>query len=155
MALGEARQVFHTNSECTSSGVAERGGIMSYVPGVNGLCRYLDSTAVSGAVALPAGLLLGDIEALNFMRHPQYRQRNVEPEGSVVALATEGEFWTDMVETTTVDGASVGTYIPGDTLYLADNGQVSRLNVLGIRPVVGKALSAVNADGFLQVRIEL
>jgi hypothetical protein len=155
MALGEARQVFHTNSQCTVSGVTERGGIASYVPGVNGLCAYADSTAISGQLSGPAGLLLGDIEALNFHRHPQYRQRNVEPEGSVVALATEGEFWTDLVETTTSDGASVGTYVPGDTLYLADDGKVSRLNVLGIRTVVGRALSAVNADGFLQVRIEL
>ena len=155
MALGEARQVFHTNSQCTVSGVAERGGIMSYVPGVDGLCRYLNAGAVSGAIALPAGLLLGDIEALNFMRHPQYRQRNVEPEGSVVALATEGEFWTDMVETTTVDGVAVGAYTAGDLLYLADDGEVSRLNVLGIRPLVGRSLGTINADGFLQVRIEL
>ena len=155
MALGEARQVFHTNSECTVSGVAERGGIASYVPGVNGLCAYADAAAISGQLSNPAGLMLGDIEALNFFRHPQYRQRNVEPQGSVVALATEGEFWTDQVETTTVDGASVGTYAPGDLLYLADNGEVSRLNVLGIRAEVGRVLSAVNADGFLQVRIEL
>ena len=155
MALGEARQVFHTNSQCTVSGVAERGGIMSYVPGVNGLCRYLNAGAVSGALALPAGLLLGDVEALNFMRHPQYRQRNVEPEGSVVALATEGEFWTDQVETATADGASTGTYAPGDVLYLGDDGEVSRVQVHGLRVVVGRALSAVNADGFLQVRIEL
>lgn len=155
MGLLQQRQVMDTLVDCTVSGVAERGGILSYVPGVVGECAYADATATSGAVALPAGLLLDDVEALNFMRHPEYRQRNVVPQGSVVGIATEGEFWTDFVEQTTADGVSVGTYAPGDLLYLGDNGQVSRLNVLGIRPLIGRALSSLSADGFLKVRVDI
>ena len=155
MALQEARQVFHTNIDCTVSGVAERGGILSFVPGVNGLCAYADATATSGQLANPAGMLLDDVEALNYFNHPEYRQRNVVPQGSVISQVTDGELFTDFVETATADGASVGTYVPGDILYLADNGQVSRQQIANLRPTVGKALSAVSADGFLKVRIEL
>lgn len=155
MSLKGSRQVFDTNIDCTVSGVAERGGILSFVPGVVGLCEYGNAAAVSGQLSKPAGLLLDDVEALNYYNHPEYRQRNVVPQGSVIGMATEGEFWTDFVETTTADGASVGTYAPGDTLYLADNGQVSRQQVAGLRPVVGKALSALSADSFLKIRLEL
>lgn len=155
MALKESRQVFETNIDLSVSGVAERGGILSFVPGVVGLGAYADSTAVSGQVAKPAGLLLDDVEALNYYSHPEYRQRNVVPQGSVVGLATEGEFWTDFVEQTITGFGSVGTYAPGDTLYLANNGQVSRLQVTNRRVAVGAALSALTSDGFLKIRLEL
>jgi len=161
MALQPSRQVFQTNVDNTVSGVAERGGIMSFVPGVPGLVAYANALAVSGQIVQPLGLLLDDVEALNFYNHPEYRQRNVVPQGSVVGIATEGEFWTDFVETTGPGAISVGTYAPGDVLYLADNGQVSRNNgtfnngATAKRVIVGKALSALGSDGFLKVRIDL
>jgi hypothetical protein len=159
MALLPTRQTFQTLVDQTCSGVAERGGIMSFVPGVPGLVAYANAAAVSGQLVQVAGLLLDDVEAMNFYNHPEYRQRNVVPQGSVVGLATEGDFWTDFVETT-LAGISVGTYALGDVLYLADNGNVSRNNGtfgnLGAarRPVVGKALSALGSDGFLKIHIE-
>jgi len=153
MALGESRQVFQTDINCTVSGVAERGGILSYVPGVAGLCAYADATAVSGQTAKPAGLLLDDVEALNFFRHPEYRQRNVVPQGSVVGVVTEGELLTDFVETT-IAGFGALTYAPGDVLYMADNGFVSN-HQTGDRVVIGTALSAVGSDGFIKIRVEI
>lgn len=161
MALQESRQVWQTLVDQTVSGVAERGGILSFVPGVVGLVEYADATAVSGLVALPAGLLLDDVEAINNYNNPEYRQRNVVPQGSVVGICTEGEFWTDFVEQTGPGAISVGTYAPGDTLYLADNGNVSRNNgtfnngATALRPVIGKALSALGSDGFLKIRVDL
>lgn len=155
MALKENRQTWETNIDLSVSGVAERGGILSFVPGVVGLGAYADSTAVSGLVAKPAGLLLDDVEALNYYNHPEYRQRNVVPQGSVVGYASEGEFWTDFVETTISGFGSVGTYAPGDTLYLANDGNVSRQQVTGRRVEIGKALSALTSDGFLKIRLEL
>jgi hypothetical protein len=155
MALKETRQTWETNIDLSVSGVAERGGILSFVPGVNGLGAYLDATAVSGQVAKPAGLLLDDVEALNFYTHQEYRQRAVVAQGSVVGIAVEGEFWTDMVEQTITAFGSVGTYAPGDTLYLANDGQVSRQQVTGRRVQVGVALSALTSDGFLKIRLEL
>jgi hypothetical protein len=160
MALRENRQVFETLVDRSCSGVAERGGIMSFDPIAANLVMYADAVAVSGQVAYPAGLLLDDVEALNFFNHPEYRQRNVVPQGSVVGLACEGDFETDFVETT-LAGQSVGTYRAGDVLYLADNGKVSRNNgtlangATAKRPVVGRALSAVDADGFLKIRLEV
>lgn len=161
MALQPSRQVFQTLVDATCSGVAERGGIMSFVPGVAGLVAYADATAVSGQLVQPLGLLLDDVEALNFYNHPEYRQRNVVPQGSVVGLATECEVWTDLVEVTGPGAISVGTYANGDVLYLADDGKVSRNNgtfnngATAKRYVVGKALSARGSDGFMKVRIDL
>lgn len=162
MALKESRQTFHTDVSNTVSGVAERGGILSYVPGVNGLAAYADATAVSGTNVVKAiGLLLDDVEDINYFKQPEYRQRNVVPKGSVVGIATQGEFWTDFVEQTGPGNISVGTYAPGDVLYLADNGNVSRNNgtfnngATAKRVTVGKALSALGSDSFLKVRIDL
>ena len=161
MSLLQPRQIFDTDITCTVSGVSERGGVMSFVPAVNGLCAYANAAAVSGLLVQPAGILLDDVEALNFFNHPEYRQRNVVPQGSVVGLATDAEVWTDFVETT-LAGITVGTYAPGDPLYLADDGKVSRNNgtfgnvaATALRPLIGRALSAVTSDGFLKVRIDL
>jgi hypothetical protein len=155
MALKGTRQTWQTNIDLTVSGVAERGGILSFVPGVVGLAEYGNAAAVSGALSKPAGLLLDDVEAMNFYNHGEYRQRNVVPQGSVIGIATEGEFWTDFVETATADGFSVGTYAPGDTLYLGDDGEVSRQQIHALRVQVGVCLSAATADGFIKIRLEL
>jgi hypothetical protein len=154
MALSQSRQVFQTDINCTVSGVAERGGILSFVPGVEGLCAYADATAVSGAVANPAGLLLDDVEALNPFREPEYRQRNVVQAGSVVGVVTEGEFFTDFVETSITNFGAL-TYTPGEILYLADDGKVSNLNVNSGRVQIGRALSSVDSNGFLKIRVEI
>ncbi len=169
MALGETRQIFQTNSECTVSGVAERGGLLSFTPGVAGLCEYSDGTAISGGLSNPLGVLLGDVEDLNHFRVPEYRNRNVVNKGSVEATATKAELITDFVETVvpgTGGGASVGTYLVGDTLFLADDGKFSRwdgtsgtialLNSGGsTRPTVGRSLSTLGSDGFLKVKVDL
>lgn len=154
MALGESRQVFQTNVELSVSGVAERGAIVSYDPVQAGNGILANAAAVSGLLVQPAGLLLDDVEALNYFEHPQYRQRNVVAQGEVIGLLTEGEVVTDFVETT-LDGQSVGTYAAGDPLYLADNGQLSRNAGDANRVRVGTALGTVDADGFLKVRIDL
>jgi hypothetical protein len=119
--------------------------------------------ATSGAIDYwPAGLLLDDVEAENYYNHGEHRQRNVVPQGSVVGVATQGEFWTDFVETPTGPGAlPIGTYVIGETLWLADNGQVSRSNgtfnngATATRKVIGQTLSALSAAGFLKIRVEL
>mgnify|MGYP001585856969 CR=1 FL=1 len=155
MGLKGSRQVSQTGIEVSVSGVAARGGVLSYVPGVAGLAEYSNAAAVSGQLAKPLGILMDDVEDINYFRSPEFRNRNVVAKGSVVGYITEGDVWTDFVETTTADGASVGTYAPGDTLYLANDGKVSRLNVLGRRPVVGAARSTIGSDGYIKIRVEL
>lgn len=159
MALRPLRQVLETNVECSSSGLLERGGIASFVPWANGLCYYAPLSAVSGNVANPAGLVLEDIEALNHFTHPEYFHRNVSARGSVVGLATEGEFEMDLVETTFSSGESAGTYAAGERLYLADDGKVSRndgttMTTAG-RRLIGIARGTVDSDGFLKIRIDI
>lgn len=160
MSLGATRQIWRTEVGLSVSGVAERGGILSFDPVQPGNAIYANAAAVSGQVVQPAGMLLDDVEDLNFFKHPEYRQRNVVPKGSVVGVGTEMEGYTDMVETT-LAGISVGTYAAGDALYLADDGKVSRNNgtfnngATAKRVRVGTVLSALGSDGFLKVRIEL
>jgi len=161
MALLESRQVFQTIVDKSMSGVAARGGIAAYDPVSNGNLIYADATAVSGQLANPAGILMEDVEALNFMDHPEYLHRNVSPQGSVVGLITDGEVYTNFVETTGPGNIPVGTYASGDTIYMADNGNVSRNNGTfnnegtAIRKEIGKALGAVDSDGFLKIRVDL
>ena len=143
MAMKEWRQVFQTDISHTASGTMERGGIATIATWANGLCIY-----AAGSGGPVAGLLLEDIEALNFMNHPQYLQRNVSPQGSVVGLATEGEFWTDMYDE--------ATYAAGDTIYLGANGKVT--NDIGDgasdQVTIGKCMAGKDAHNFIKIRLE-
>lgn len=163
MALAETRQVVQTNIDFASSGVMERGGMASFVPWAEGLVYYAPSGDMSGVQIRPLGIMMEDIEDLNFYRHPQYRQRNVSPLGSVVGVGVEGEFKTDFVETVFIPAGGGGvltlTYAPGDVLFLADAGKVSKQNI-GVTPAIsrariGYALSSIDSDGFLRVRLQI
>jgi hypothetical protein len=151
MALNETRQVEQTNIQLSSSGVMERGGIVSFMPWAEGLGYYAPS--LSGATIRPVGILMEDIEDINPMLQPQYRNRNVSPLGSPIGVGVEGEYETDFVETT-ITGFGALTYAPGDVLYLGDNGQVSKQFITG-RPTIGYALSSVDSDGFLKIRLQI
>lgn len=159
MALAETRQVYQTNIDYATSGVMERGGIASFVPWAEGLIYYAPSGDMSGVSIRPLGILLEDMEDLNFFRHPQYRQRNVSPLGSVGGVGVEGEYKTNFVETVFVPNGGGGvltlTYVPGDILYLADAGKVSKQNIDSERARVGYALSSVDSDGFLRIRLQI
>jgi len=146
MAMKEWRQVSNqlTDISHTASGTMERGGIATIATWTNGLCYY-----AAGSGGPVAGLLLEDIEALNFMNHPQYMQRNVSPQGSVVGLATEGEFWTDMYDN--------ATYSAGDTIYLGANGKVTNDagDAASDRVTIGKCIAGKDAHNFIKIRLEL
>lgn len=151
MALREERQVFQTNIQLSSSGVMERGGIVSFVPWAEGLGYY--AASLSGATIRPVGILQEDIEDINPMLQPQYRNRNVSPLGSPIGVVVEGQLETDFVETSFTGFGSL-TYVPGDILYQADNGQISKLPIPG-RARIGYALSSVDSDGFLKFKLQI
>lgn len=147
MALGGDRQVFQTDVRFAASGAMERGGIASFIPWVNGLVYY-----AAGSGQKPAGLVLDDIESLNFFTHPEYLQRNVSPLGSAVGLATEGEFMTDMLD------SSNSSYKAGDTLYLFSSGKITNLastDTASDSYKVGVCLSAKDANGYIRMRLEI
>lgn len=146
MALKESRQVFQTNIDFASSGTMERGGIASIAPWVDGLVYY-----AAGSGLVPAGLVLEDVETLNFFTHPQYLNRNVSPRGSVVGIATEGEFWTDMIDANL-------TYKSGDTLYLIGSGKLtnqSSKDQLSDSYIIGTCLAGKDSENFIKVRIDI
>lgn len=147
MALGGDRQVFQTDVRFAASGAMERGGIASFVPWVNGIVYY-----AAGSGQSPAGLVLDDIESMNYFTHPEYLQRNVSPLGAAVGLATEGEFMTDMLDT------SNSTYKAGDDLYLIGNGlitNISSADSTSDSKKVGVCLSARNTNGYIRMRLEI
>lgn len=146
MALSPSRQIFQTNVDYSLNQVAERGVICSIIPGTtpNG-----EVTVATGVGVTPIGLLLDDVEDLNFDRHGEYRQRNVVDVGSVVGLAQECEVLTDQL---------TGSPVAGNTAYLGPNGTVSptlTFDNVTPSPVLGKFLSAPNANGFAKVRIDI
>ncbi|MHA2066463.1 MAG: hypothetical protein ACXABY_18995 [Candidatus Thorarchaeota archaeon] len=125
--------------------VAERGKLVCHVAGTTAAGEVTGLANPTGAATQVVGLLLDDVESHNFDRHGEYRQRNVVDVGSLVGIATKGEYETDLV---------VGTPVQGNPAYLHASGFVSATRLTdGITPapLVGKFRSGLNANGFARV----
>jgi hypothetical protein len=148
MALAPGRQVAATNIDFALNAVQECGVIVSIIPGTTAVGEVA-VTSPTGANVQPIGILLDDVEDMNYDRHGEYLQRNVVDVGSIVSLADEGEFWTDRV---------TGTPAAGDQAYLNVNGTVSPTQLtdgITAAPQVGIFLSALNANGFAKIRLDI
>lgn len=146
MALGPNRQVFQTTIKYAVNEVAARGGIL-VASTTAGEATYTANP--TGSAVYPIGILLDDVEDLNFDRHPEYLQREVVDVGSVVGIANKGEFETDQI---------VGTPTQGQPAYLHPNGQIGATQLtdgLNPAPRVGIFRSALNANGFASVLVDL
>jgi hypothetical protein len=148
MALGPRRKVDYANLTefFAMNMVGERGGIVC-ASSTAGEVEYFASP--TGATRLPVGILLDDVESLNFDRHPEYLQRNVVDVGSQVSIASRGEFQTNLV---------VGTPTQGQTAYLHQSGYISATQLSdGIisAPAVGKFRTGPDANGFVHVLVTL
>lgn len=146
MALSPSRQIFQTNVDHSLNQVTERGVVCSINPGTTPVGEVVVATGVG---VTPIGMLLDDVEDLNFDRHGEYRQRNVVDVGSVIGLSQECEVLTDQL---------TGSPVAGNTAYLGPNGTVSptlTFDNVTPSPAVGKFLSAPNANGFAKVRIDI
>ena len=149
MALAPSRQVFQTNIKYALDEVAERGVICSIVAGVTAAGEVTQMASPTGVGVQPVGILLDDVEDLNYDRHGEYRQRNVVDVGSVVGLAANGDFETDRL---------TGTPVAGNDAYLGPNGTLSPTQLtdgITAAPRVGYFLSAPNANGFAAVHLDL
>ena len=149
MALSPSRQIFQTNVDFSLNEVAERGKICSIVAGTTPNGEVTAAAVATGVGVMPIGILLGDVESLNYDRHPQYLQRDVVDVGSVVCLSQECEVKTDQI---------TGAPVAGNPAYLGANGNVSPTQLTdGVTPAprVGTFLSAPDANGFAKVRIDL
>jgi hypothetical protein len=149
MALSPSRQDLHQNVDFSLNEVAERGKICCIVTGTTAVGEVTAAAVPTGVGVTPVGMLLSDVESLNYDRHGEYRQRNVVDVGSVVGLSFEGEFKTDQI---------TGAPVAGNKAYLGVNGTLSPTQLTdGVTPapLLGKFLSAPDANGFAKVRIDL
>ena len=146
MALGPNRQVFQTTIRYAVNEAAERGGVLS-TSATAGALTYL--TVPTGAGVQPVGVLLDDVEDLNFDRHPEYLQREVIDIGGVVGVVNKGEVQTDLI---------VGTPAQGNPAYLHPSGYVGPAQLTdGVNPAprVGTFRTALDANGFATVLVDL
>ena len=157
MALREWRRVEATTIQFVVNTAHERGGVLSATSGQ--IAAY--DTSVTPSSIVPIGILLEDIEAMNFMKHPQYYQRNVSDLGSPVGILTEGAVETDFIEYDALPYISAGK-----KAYLTHSGllTVAELapGVVDSNPeqgtsgvLVGRFISTPDSDNFVRVRIDL
>jgi len=156
MALRPHRYVAGTNNDFVSSTVAmERGGVVSVASG------QIGSYATEASGAVPLGILLNDIEDLNYFTGKEQLLRSAHDIGSVLAIAIEGS----EVETDFLDAAVTGTISAGDPAFLSSSGwittrpQYSDTDItLIVNPRVGVFLSgdhAVRGVGLGWARVRL
>jgi len=157
MALRPFRQVMATNNDFVSSTSAmERGGVVSVASG------NLGSYATEASGAVPLGILLNDIEDLNYFTGREPLFRSAHDIGSVLAIAAEGEVETDML-----DPAITGTISAGDPAYLSCSGWITTrpqysdtdINLI-VSPRVGVFISGDHSTrgvglGWARVRLQI
>lgn len=156
MALRPHLQVLATDINWIVTAAAERGGILSAASG--NVASYVTSVVASGTV--PIGILMEDIESMNYMNHPQYLQRRVSDLGSKVGIMTEGECVTNFV-----DGFAKPHISAGKQAFLTHSGLVTVRDYApgvegsaggsGVGIKVGRFLSNVDSDGFVKLWVSL
>ncbi len=145
MALAPSRQNLQDEVHFAMAVASERGVIVSH----SATAGEVTLANPTGATTSPIGVLLDDVEAMNFDRHGEYRNRMVVDVGSVVGIAAKGDYETNMI---------IGVPTPGAAAYLSTSGNVSPTQLtdgITLAPQVGKFRTAVNANGFALVHIDL
>jgi len=142
MGLKGEREVLATNIYFTAvaSTNMERGIVLV----ANGTTAEVATFPQHPLTAKPIGLLLDDVEDLDFTTRPQVFVRNVVPQGSEISLLTQGRIKTNMF---------TGTPAAGEKAYLAADGKVT--NVVGSGLEVGHFESAKDADGYARLWVDI
>lgn len=146
MALAPRRQQVWDEVHFAMAVASERGVIVSHTTTAGEVTSLANPT---GTVTYPIGVLLDDVESMNFDRHGEYRNRNVVDVGSVVGIGAKGDYETNRV---------TGTPTPGQPAYLHASGFVSPTQLtdgITLAPLVGRFRTSLNANGFALVHIDL
>ena len=146
MALGPNRQVFQTSIRYAVNEASERGGVLS-ASTTAGAATYVVSP--TGSAVYPIGVLLDDVEDLNYDRHPEYLQREVIDIGGGVGIVNKGEMQMNLI---------VGTPTQGQPAYLHPSGYVGPTQLtdgLNPAPLIGKFRTGLDANGFATVLVDL
>lgn len=150
MALKGDREILQTNVrwKIKSAEDAERGTVM-VATATDGECKKGPASLVgqvSTGLARPIGLLMDDVENLDYTARPQIWSRNVVPRGSEVSILTKGRVKTNMIH---YQAAPSG----GRFAYLAVSGLVHTTAGSGIK--VGWFESTKDADGYADLFVDI
>ncbi len=146
MALKPQRQVGQTVIHYSLDGVAERGHIV--ISDVNDSTKVELPGASISSTERPIGMLLTDVEDLDFTNQPEKLHRDVVASGGAVGVAMTGEFHTDAIPSGVVPSG-------GQVAFLAGLGRISNVQEpLGSGIVVGRFLTTADSDGFVRVAID-
>jgi len=151
MALAPSRQVFQTNVKYALNEVSERGKVCCIVAGTTAAGEVTVAAVPTGVGVQAIGMLLDDVEALNYDRHGEYRQRNVVDVGSNIGIAAKADLETDQITGTDP--------VAGQDAFLGAAGSVTTTQAddgLGnLAPRVGYFQTAKDANGFASVHVDL
>lgn len=116
MGLRPHREVMATTNQFVGNAAMERGGVVSVASG------QIGSYATEASGAIPIGVLLNDIEDINYFKERENLNLSRHDIGSVLAIVTRGE-----VETDFLDPAATGTINAGDIAYLSSSGWITNI----------------------------
>ena len=150
MALKGNREILQTNINWTIiDGVDAERGVVLVASATAGKVEKgpasLTGKVLTG-LARPVGLLLDDVENLDYTTRPMIFQRNVVPRGSEVSVLTKGRVKTNMIH---YQAAPSG----GRSAYLAVSGLVHTTAGSGIK--VGFFESTKDADGYADLYVDV
>lgn len=156
MALksGGLSHIHETSMDFVLNVAAEPGTVLVAASSAGTVEIKAGTAAEVGASGVfPIGVLLNTREEFNYAKELERTQYDTDDIGTVVTLLRRGELATDLlVENGGIDIAA------GQPAYLAPDGKLGNANLsLGDDDAqrVGQWMSAVDSDGFAQVRIEL
>lgn len=149
MALKPDRVELLTDISFFMNTTATRGGVVSAVTAGSGVSMDDANAVVAYATnpsgAKPIGVLLNDVVDLDLTRqHINWHKDEIQKGGKVTVLR-QGQVTTNLV---------AGTPTAGADAYVAASGNISTTQAAGAVKI-GQFLSAVDADGYAKVSVNL
>ena len=149
MALKPDRVELLTDISFFMNTTATRGGVVSAVTAGSGVSMDDANAVVAYAAnpsgAKPIGVLLNDVVDLDLTRqHINWHKDEIQKGGKVTVLR-QGQVTTNLV---------AGTPTAGADAYVAASGNVSTTQAAGAVKI-GQFLSAVDADGYAKLSVNL
>lgn len=149
MALKPDRVELLTDISFFMNTTATRGGVVSAVTAGSGVSMDDANAVVAYATnpsgAKPIGVLLNDVVNLDLTRqHINWHKDEIQKGGKVTVLR-QGQVTTNLV---------AGTPTAGADAYVAASGNISTTQAAGAVKI-GQFLSAVDADGYAKVSVNL
>lgn len=151
MALKPDRVELLTDVSFFMNTTASRGGVVSAVVTSSGVGTSMDDAnavvayQANASGAKPIGVLLNDVVDLDLTRQHINWHRDEVQVGGKVTLLRQGQVTTNLV---------AGTPSAGADAYVANSGYISTAQATGAVKI-GQFLSAVDANGFAKVSVNL